>query len=128
MKFSDSMGNAKIKRTKIMHINNANVVRGCLSENYLTRKFIARIILTRNIHDLCISLANCSCYCCTCVCASTSTHSFFWAVWLVFIIFSSYLRWPRRPYLSPISLFLIAISTRVYMKCSLVPRTSITAC
>ena len=38
--FSDSMGNAKIKRTKIMHIINANAVRGRLSENDLTQKFI----------------------------------------------------------------------------------------
>ena len=35
------MGNAKIKRTKIMRIINA---RGRLSENYLMQKFIARNI------------------------------------------------------------------------------------
>ena len=45
--FSDGKGNAKIKRTKLIRIVNANVVWGCLSENYLTQKFI-----TRNIHDL----------------------------------------------------------------------------
>ena len=39
--FSDSMGCVKIKRTNIMHINNANTVRGRLSENCLTRKLIA---------------------------------------------------------------------------------------
>ena len=44
--FSDSMGSAKIKRTNIMRIINANVVRGRLSENYLTRKLI-----TLNIFD-----------------------------------------------------------------------------
>ena len=42
--FSDSMASAKIKHTKIMHIINDNAVRGRLSENYLTRKFIARNI------------------------------------------------------------------------------------
>ena len=36
------MGNVKIKHMKIMHIINTNMVWGCLSENYLTRKFIAR--------------------------------------------------------------------------------------
>ena len=43
------MTSAKIKRTKIMCIINdeLNAVRGSLSENYLTRKFIAR-----NIRDL----------------------------------------------------------------------------
>ena len=39
--FSDSMGNAKIKHMKII---NSNAVRSCLSENYLTRKFIAQNI------------------------------------------------------------------------------------
>ena len=33
--FSDSMGSAKIKRMNIMHIINANVLRGRLSGNYL---------------------------------------------------------------------------------------------
>ena len=42
--FLDSMASVKIKCTKIMHIINYNVVRGRLSENYLTRKFIARNI------------------------------------------------------------------------------------
>ena len=42
--FSDSMASPKIKRTKIMHIINDNAVRGRLSKNYLTRKFIARNI------------------------------------------------------------------------------------
>ena len=32
--FSDSMGDAKIKHMKII---NSNAIRGCLSENYLTR-------------------------------------------------------------------------------------------
>ena len=50
--FLDSMGNAKIKHMKIMHIINANVVWGRLSENYLTRKFITRNTLTRNICNL----------------------------------------------------------------------------
>ena len=50
--FSDSMASAKIKRMKIMRTINDNVVRGRLSENYLTRKFIAQIFVTRNIHDL----------------------------------------------------------------------------
>ena len=36
--FSDSMGNAKIKRTKIMCIIDANVVRGHLSENIFDTK------------------------------------------------------------------------------------------
>ena len=49
--FSDSMASAKIKHTKIMRTINDNVVRGRLSENYLTRKFIAQIFVTRNIHD-----------------------------------------------------------------------------
>ena len=40
--FSDSMASAKIKRTKIMCIINDDAVRGHLSKNYLTRKFIAR--------------------------------------------------------------------------------------
>ena len=40
------MGSAKIKRTNIMRIINANVVRGRLPENYLTRKLI-----TLNIFD-----------------------------------------------------------------------------
>ena len=35
------MASLKIKHTKIMHIINDNAVRGRLSENYLTRKFIA---------------------------------------------------------------------------------------
>ena len=39
--FSDSMDSAKIKRTKIMR---DNAVQGALSENYLTRKFIAQNI------------------------------------------------------------------------------------
>ena len=38
------MPSAKIKHTKIMRIINDNAVRGRLSENYLTRKFIARNI------------------------------------------------------------------------------------
>ena len=38
------MASAKIKRMKIMHIINDNAVRGRLSENDLTRKFIARNI------------------------------------------------------------------------------------
>ena len=38
------MASPKIKRTKIMRIINDNAVRGRLSENYLTRKFIARNI------------------------------------------------------------------------------------
>ena len=42
--FSDGMDNAKIIRTKIMHIINDNAVRGCLSENYLTRTFITQNI------------------------------------------------------------------------------------
>ena len=42
--FSDSMASVKIKRMKIICIINDNVVRGRLSENYLTRKFIARNI------------------------------------------------------------------------------------
>ena len=41
VKFSDSMASAKIKCTKIMRIINDNAVRGRLSENYLSRKFIA---------------------------------------------------------------------------------------
>ena len=41
------MGNAKLKRMKIMRIFNANMVRGHLSKNYLTRKFI-----TRNIFNM----------------------------------------------------------------------------
>ena len=41
---SDSMASVKIKHTKIMQIINDNAVRGRLSENYLTRKFIARNI------------------------------------------------------------------------------------
>ena len=41
--FSDSMASPKIKRAKIMRYNDS-VVRGRLSENYLTRKFIARNI------------------------------------------------------------------------------------
>ena len=45
--FSDSMSSAKIKQTDIMRIINANAARGRLSENYLTRKLIAR-----NITDL----------------------------------------------------------------------------
>ena len=35
------MACAKIKRTKYMREINDNVVQGCLSENYLTRKIIA---------------------------------------------------------------------------------------
>ena len=35
--FLDSMGSAKIKRTDIMSIVNANVVQGRLSENYSAR-------------------------------------------------------------------------------------------
>ena len=42
--FSNSMGNVKMK---VMCIINANAVRGHLSKNYLTRKFI-----TRNIFDM----------------------------------------------------------------------------
>ena len=42
--FSDRMGNTKIKRTKIMCIINTNAVRGRLSEDYLTQRFIARNI------------------------------------------------------------------------------------
>ena len=38
------MASAKIKCVKIMRIINDNAVRGRLSENYLTRKFIARNI------------------------------------------------------------------------------------
>ena len=38
------MASAKIKHTKITRIINDNVVWGRLSENYLTRKFIARHI------------------------------------------------------------------------------------
>ena len=40
------MASAKIKHMKIMRIINNNAVRGRLSRNYLTRKFI-----TRNICD-----------------------------------------------------------------------------
>ena len=40
------MASPKIKHTKIMRIINDNAVRGHLSKNYLTRKFI-----TRNICD-----------------------------------------------------------------------------
>ena len=42
--FSDSMASPKIKHAKFMCIINDSVVRGRLSENYLTRKFIARNI------------------------------------------------------------------------------------
>ena len=42
--FSDSMASAKIKCMEIMRIINNNAVRGHLSENDLTRKFIARNI------------------------------------------------------------------------------------
>ncbi len=42
--FSDRLTSTKIKHTKIVCIINANAVRGRLSENYLTRKFIARNI------------------------------------------------------------------------------------
>jgi hypothetical protein len=42
--FSDRVISTKIKRTKSVRIINANAVRGCLSENYFTRKFIARNI------------------------------------------------------------------------------------
>ena len=42
--FLDSMASPKIKRTKIMRIINDNAVRGRLSENYLTQKFIAQNI------------------------------------------------------------------------------------
>ena len=67
------LASAKIKRTKIMHTINDNVVRGRLSENYLTRKFIAQIFVTRNIHDLRysrnvhkkVSLAKATRYTCT---------------------------------------------------------------
>ena len=38
------MASAKIKRMKIMRIINDNALRGRLSENYLTQKFIARNI------------------------------------------------------------------------------------
>ena len=39
--FLDSMASAKIKCTKIMCIIDDNAVRGRVSKNYLTRKFIA---------------------------------------------------------------------------------------
>ena len=42
--FSDNMASTKIKHTNIMCIINANAVWGHLSENYLTRKLIARNI------------------------------------------------------------------------------------
>ena len=42
--FSDSMASPKIKHTKNMRIINDSVVRGGLSKNYLTRKFLARNI------------------------------------------------------------------------------------
>ena len=43
----------KLNVRKYMHIINGNAVRGRLSENYLTRKFIAqKIFWTRNIRDL----------------------------------------------------------------------------
>ena len=42
--FSDSMASSKIKGAKIMRIINDSVVKACLSENYLTQKFIARNI------------------------------------------------------------------------------------
>ena len=42
LKFSDSMGSAKIKHTIITCIIIANAVRGHLSENYLTRRLITR--------------------------------------------------------------------------------------
>ena len=42
--FSDSMASPKIKHAKIMRTINDSAVRGRLSENYLTRKFIIRNI------------------------------------------------------------------------------------
>lgn len=42
--FSDSMASPKIKHAKIMRTINDSAVRGRLSENYLTRKFIVRNI------------------------------------------------------------------------------------
>ena len=38
--FSDSTGNAKIKRMKILCIINTNAVRGCLSENLSHEIFV----------------------------------------------------------------------------------------
>ena len=48
--FSDSMGRVKIKHMNIMCIINANAVRGHLSENYLTRKLIARTLFVANYY------------------------------------------------------------------------------
>ena len=42
--FSDSMASPKIKHAKIMRTINDSAVRGRLSKNYLTRKFIIRNI------------------------------------------------------------------------------------
>ena len=54
--FLDSMASAKIKRTNIMRIINNNAVRGRLSENYLTRKFIARNICDAKYSRFTVSL------------------------------------------------------------------------
>ena len=58
--FSDSMASAKIKRTKIMHIINNKAIRGRLSENYLTRKFITQNICDTKYLQFTVSL--CSIY------------------------------------------------------------------
>ena len=70
--FSDSMGSVKIKRTNIMRIINANAVRSRLSENYLTRKLIARNIFDTKYYRFtvykytrvkCKTIFNSCCYC-----------------------------------------------------------------
>ena len=55
----------KLNTRNIMRVVSANAVRGRLSENYLTRKFIARNIFdTKYSRFTVISLSVCRCCCC----------------------------------------------------------------